>query len=153
MAYCSHEVPWKSVSKFKSRKGGHINTEICFSYVYTRKHIGGFRAKMSTAVLPIICYHTPFQDPKLNVTNTAPTSQVCESSILLLLIVRNYKAQHWSCLQWHDMHTQFCENCLNGSKAEMEGTHSMVIYMPVSEIWRSHGGDYEDCEFLRRDAT
>jgi hypothetical protein len=68
---------------------------------------------MSAAVLPIICYHTPFQDPKLNVTNTAPTSQLCESSILLVLIVGNYKAQHWISLQWHDIQAQFCGHWLN----------------------------------------
>jgi hypothetical protein len=111
-----------------------MNTEVCFSYAYTRKNTGGFRVKMFTAVLPIICYHALLQNPKLNVTNSAPTSQVCESSILLMLIVVNYKAQHLSCLQWHKIHTQFCGHQLNGSKTEMEGTHNVVIYMSVSEI-------------------
>jgi hypothetical protein len=44
---------------------------------------------------PIICYHTPFPDPGLNVTSVTQTSQVYAPPMLLLLTVRKEIRLRW----------------------------------------------------------
>jgi len=57
-----------------------------------------------------------FRTLHLSVSNDAPTSQVHTATMLVLLLVGNYKLQRWDGLQWHNVHTKFQTNQLTGSE-------------------------------------
>ena len=62
-------------------------------------------------------YSTPFQDPMISVANIAPVSQVCVSTMLLLLIVQ---IRRWSGLKW----LNFCKFGQMIKKVNRGGTHT-----------------------------
>jgi len=63
-----------------------------------------------------LSYHKSFQDPALSATSVAPTSQVCSSAMLLLLIIGNLKLQDWSGFQWCNINIKFHSDPSTGSE-------------------------------------
>jgi len=58
----------------------------------------------------MIYYHKSFHDFILSGASVATVLQISVSTMLLLVIVRNYKVQSWDNLKWRKAYTTFCEN-------------------------------------------
>jgi hypothetical protein len=91
-------------------------TGACSTLVITvkPKAKGKYTHGSHVVILPSkIIKHTSLQDPKLTVDSVDPTSKVCTSVMMLLLIPGNLS--RFGGLQWRKFNTKFRENMSNGS--------------------------------------
>jgi hypothetical protein len=63
---------------------------------------------------------------------TVSTPWICMPTVLLLLIVGNWKVWHWVGCKWHNVHTEFLENRSDGS--EVRGGDSQTDIINTS-LW------------------
>jgi phosphoribosyl 1,2-cyclic phosphodiesterase len=65
-----------------------------------------------------------------------PTLKLDMSFMLLLLAAGNKKEKLWGGLQWHNIHTKFCEDQSHGSSFKSGNTHviSQAYFFPFQDV-------------------